>query len=230
MRNLIIMLSCVVIIGETSVAQSTTDRFYINGGSQAWAEFINAIYQYQGFKPGLVVLKDGQRFYKPLNYNKVRENIDFLDEKNDTFELADPTSVSTVVIGDDVYFFTPTCIRSLNKGKARFFIHEKIKVGDVQKVGAYGTTNSGSAIETVNRIDSYQQSYNLDLNEKIILSKTTKYYVEAGENQFLPATKKNILKAFSKDEALIKEFIKRNNTNFEKINDLIELGNYISGL
>jgi hypothetical protein len=219
-----------MLIGSTCIAQSSTNRIYINGGNQAWAEFINAIYLYQNFKPGLVVLKDGQRFYKPLNYNRVRENIDFINEKNDTLELADPTTVSTVVIDDDVFFFTPACVRSLNKGKARFFISEKIKVGDVQKVGAMGQPSAGTSIDTYQRIDSYQQSYDLNLNEKIILSKTTKYFVEAGENSFIPATKKNVLKTFQKDEAQIKEFIKSKNTNFENVNDLVELGNYISGL
>ena len=105
-----------------------------------------------------------------------------------------------------------------------------MKIGDNQKIGALGIPNSGSAIETVNKIESSQQTYNLDMNEVVILSKSTSYYIQTSTSEILPATKKNILNMFPENEDAVKQFIKTKNISFNKSEDLIELVKFLDDL
>jgi hypothetical protein len=64
----------------------------------------------------------------------------------------------------------------------------------------------------------------------LLISKTTNFYLEIAKNTIVPATKKNILQIFPKNEADINEFIKEKKINFSKEDDLVELTGYLSKL
>ena len=225
----VVYLSLLACFSQVCFSQTVTDRIYIKGGSSAYEEFLKTIYQYPAFIPGIVLLKSGQRFYKPLNYNKINAAIEFINEKNDTLTLAQEETVNTVIINNDVYFYTPACVRIIHNDKAKLYKYEKMKVGEVQKIGAMGIPNSGSAIESVSQIDTHERSYDIDINETIILSRAATYLVELPDHQFVPANKKNFLKAYPTAEGDIKEFTKSKNTNFNKESDLVELVTFLDG-
>ena len=147
-----------------------------------------------------------------MNYNKIAAAVEFINEKKDTLALADEASISLINISGDVFVYSPVCLRLLSSKKVKLFVYEKMKIGDKQKIGAMGIPNSASAIESVEKIDTYQRSYDIDLNETVILSTATSYLIQSATSEIVPATKKNILSLFSKNEDVIKEYIKSCNT------------------
>lgn len=229
MKKVVICLLPVLFVCTTVFSQAT-ERIYIKGGSARWEELNKAVYLYPEFVSGLIEMKNGARFTRPLNYNRILTTIEFIDENKDTLALADESSVSQIIIGDDVFLFTPACLKSVTKGKVKLYVHERMKVGDIQKVGAFGIPNSGSSIENIEQIQTSQRNYDLDVNETIILSKATYYMVETDKHEFVQANRKNILKAAPGKEDQIKEYLKTNNVNFNKKDDVVDLVNYISGL
>lgn len=219
-----------VILLSINAFSQNTERIYVKGGSNRWVELNKVIFLYPTFVNGLVEMKNGQRFTRPLNYNRILATVQFVNERNDTLAIADESAVSQVTIGDDVFIFTPACLRSLTKGKVKLFVHEKMKVGDVQKVGAFGIPNSGSAIENVDQVQTYQRNFDIDINETIILSKATYFMIETDKHDYLVANKKNITRVAPDKSNEIKEYLKTKNVNFNKQEEVVELVNYISGL
>src|SRR5687767_5328100 len=116
----------------------TTDRIYVKAGEDQWNRFLEAIYLYPAFKEGMVELKNGQRYLRPMNYNKVATTLEFISEKNDTMAFADESAVGHVKIGSDIFLFTPVCLRALSSKKVKLYVYERIKIGDKQKIGAMG--------------------------------------------------------------------------------------------
>jgi hypothetical protein len=208
----------------------TTERIYVKAGYDAWENFMKAIYLYPSFKEGMVELKNGQRFIHPMNYNKIAAAVEFINEKNDTLALADEASISLINISGDVFVYCPVCLRLLSSKKVKLYVYEKMKIGDKQKIGAMGIPNSASAIESVEKIDTYQRSYDIDLNETVILSTATSYLIQSPTSEIVPATKKNVLSLFSNNEDVIKEYIKSNKISFNNRGDLMKLVSFLDQL
>lgn len=206
-----------------------TERMYVNSGPDQWEKFMQAVYLYPAFKEGMVEFKNGQRYIRPMNYNRIAGTVEFISEKNDTVAFADEAAVGHVNIGGDVFVFTPFCMRFLSSKKVKLYVHEKMKIGDKQKIGAFGIPNSGSAIETVDRIDDNQRSYKLNLNETVILRKSNYYYIQTSTSEILPANRKNVANLFPDNEK-VKSYLKTKNVNFNKEADLRELVNFLDTL
>jgi hypothetical protein len=226
-RTYLILLT--LLFCSTAFSQTVIKRIYIKGGNAAYEELIKTIFLYPQFKPGIILYKNGQRYYKPVNYNCIESTIVYI-ENTDTLLLADESQVNTVIVDNDVFFFTPACLRIIYNGKVKLFKYEKMKTGDVQKIGAFGIPNTGSAIETVQQYDTYPQSYKIDVNETILISHAVTYLIDAGGDKYLPASKKNYLKVHSDKSNELQQFIKEKNINFNQEQDLLALVKYTEEL
>lgn len=224
--QLLLLLTAVYV---SSFSQNT-ERIYVKAGDDVMENFMKAIYLYPSFKDGMVEFKNGKRFMMPMNYNRIAATVEFINEKNDTLAFADETAVGHINIGGDIFVFNPLCMRFLSSKKVKLYVYEKMKIGDKQKIGAMGIPNSGSAIESVEKIDTYQRSYNINVNETVILSKSTSYFIQTATSEIVPANKKNVLNLFSKNEDAVKEYLKSKNISFNKAADLMELVKFLDEL
>jgi len=68
-----------IAFGACSFGQ-TTEGIYVKAGDDQWDRFLAAIYLYPDFKEGMVELKNGQRYLRPMNYNKVATTLEFISE------------------------------------------------------------------------------------------------------------------------------------------------------
>jgi len=228
-KPILLFISVLTFVTQLTYSQAT-ERIYVNSGPDQWENFMHTIYLYPSFKDGIVEFKNGQRFTRPMNYNKIAATVEFISEKNDTVAFADEASVGHVNIGGDIFVFTPVCMRFLSSKKVKLYVYEKMKIGDKQKIGAFGIPNSGSAIETVDRIEDNQRTYRLNTNETVILRKSTSYYIQTATSEIIPANKKNVMTLFSSNEEPVKGYFKTHNVNFNKESDLIELVNFLDTL
>lgn len=224
-------LLCVMLLSYCSVfSQTSTEHINIKGGTEAWDNFMKEVYLYPSFKEGILEYKNGKKYKSNFNYNKVIGTIQFISEKGDTLAFDDETAVKNVFIGDHVFFFGPACMQELvDAGKLKLVKNERLRIADKQKVGGYGIANSTGSIESVDRINSIDRKL-LDVNENLLLNKTTNYYIETESYKLVPASKKNFLSLFPSRENEIKEYIKNKQINFSSEKDLIDLTGYISQL
>ena len=187
---------------------------------------VKDIFRYEAFTSGKVYFKDGTAADARLNYNRVFEQMLFVDEKGDTLAMAAPELTQVVVIGKDSFYYGNEFFLEKEPiiGKAKMATRQLLKQIDKKTLGAYGSTNSDAANS------SFKQQYTIDgkaiqmkPGEGTLYSKTTEIYISDEFNHFLPLTKKNLELIFRQHLDGLKEFIKANDINLKKVDDVKRL-------
>lgn len=231
MKKNYFFLLCLAFFCVSVNAQTSTQRIYIKGGNTAWENFMKEIFMYPAFETGLVEYKNGKQFKSTLNYNKVLGTVQFIDEKGDTLAMNNEENISSVTIGNDVFRFEPECLLTLKaEEKASLYKREIVRIADKLKTGGYGIPNSTGTIQSIDRLDTRLTYNQVDLNESLLISKVTTFYIENQKGERLPASKKNILTLYWKDEDAIKAYIKSKNLDLAREGDLVSLTDFISKL
>lgn len=229
--NKIHLILCSLLLVSLSLsAQTISERIYMKGGVDMWDNLTKEMYLYPAFQPGVVKYRNGTRFDRLMNYNSMLGTIQFIDEKKDTLAIANEKAVETITIGDDVFIFHPGCLRILNPADSVHLLKSvNMRIADIRQVGALGKTNSSTAVETPNQVYTLKQSVQLDVNEVLLLSRATVYYIGTSDGKIVTADKNSILKLFPDRNNKIREFIRAENISFKKENSLLKLAAFLSG-
>jgi hypothetical protein len=187
------------------------------------------IFLYPSFQPGIVEYKNGQRFKSTMNYNKALGAIEFIDEKGDTLALNNEESISFINISGDKFIYAPMCLKIVQGNeKLALLKHETVKIADKHKTGSYGIPNSSGTIDAIDRLDTRLNYNQIEINESLLISKVTTFYIEDEKGEIFVASRKNVLNKFPKKEEAIKSYIKANNVDFSKEDHIINLVDFIS--
>jgi hypothetical protein len=220
-----------LLLSSIASSQTSTQRIYIKGGNDARENFMKEVFSYPSFEQGIVEYKNGQRYKSSLNYNKVLGTIEFIDEKGDTLAMSNEESISFINIGNDVYRFLPECMMELLKtDKAVLYKNEMVRIADKLKTGGYGIPNTAGTIETIERPTSKINYKQMEINETLLVSKVSTYYIENEKDEILMASRKNVLNLYPKKQDAIKSYIKEHNIDFTKEEDLKTLTEFLSTL
>jgi len=230
MKRLPVIILLVTLLPLSLLAQSVSERISLSGGDQLWVNLMQQMYLYPEFREGTVEYKTGERFKRMMNFNRMLSAVQFI-EKADTLAVANEQNVSQIIIGNDVFVYGPACMQAIATHKnVTLFKNEAMRIADVRQVGALGRTNSTAGIDTHNQLYNSISAYRLNVNETLLLNKTTTFYIRKENGEYVPASRKNVLKMFPGEGNAIKEFIDSKNIRFTKESDLVELTNYIAGL
>lgn len=179
------------------------------------------IYHYPGFVQGQVFLKDGTVATARLNYNRLLDEMQFIDPKGDTLSMASEQTIRFVALGADSFYFASGFVRRLSGGNnARLAIKQFWKVADNRKQGGYNTTSSLAASVPKGFFTAGNRMQRLNIGEDLVLEKAELYYFGNRNNRFLVAGKKNLLTLFPKSEKQITSFLNDNKIDFRKKEDL----------
>lgn len=210
-----------VIINSYVDAQDST-RFIVKAG-QTIQEVLKpeVLYRYPQFMPGKVYILNGTVAEAKLNYNRIIEEIQFIDLRGDTLSLADESTIRLITINQDSFYFDNGYLELIQDyAVVKMAIHERIRLADKQKIGAYGQTNTTVSIETTGGyLDSYKR-YNVVANENLILQREKHYYLSAKKGHYFLANKKNVLKEFGEHRKVLQEFLDKNDLNYRKEEDI----------
>lgn len=217
-------------IAFTSSAQTHRERVYIKGGPEFWDNLSAQMYLYPSFEDGTIVYKNGQKFQRRLNYNRMLGTVQFIDEKRDTLVIASENDVKSVKIGDGFFLFEPGCMQLIHDGRIKLLKSEKLEVTEPQQIGAMGIPTSTGGISSYNQIFTARGVYQLAINEVLVCRKMTSFFISADDKEPVPASRQNILKAAGAKQNEVKQFMNARKTNFDRESDLIDVMNYISGL
>ena len=187
---------------------------------------VRDIFRYEEFTNGKVLFRDGTSAEAKLNYNRLFEQMLFINEKGDTLAIAAPELASVIVIEKDSFFYGNEFYLEKEPimGKAKMATRQLLKEIDKKTLGAYGSTNSEAANS------SFKQQYTIDgkaiqmkPGEGTLYSKTTEIYISDEFNHFLPLTKKNLELLFHKNLEEVKDYIKTNDINLKRVEDVRKL-------
>jgi len=188
----------------------------------------SAIYRYPKFLDGKAYYKDGSVSRAPLNFNRITGEMEFIAPSDDTLALANEATINYLTIQRDTFYFDKVYIELIHSNaSAKLGKLEIIKLMDVKKEGAYGQMNSTSSITTMDSFHGARQSYKLIEKIDLTLQEETEFFIGDRDNNFSPAVKKNINKMFRQNASTIEPFMKENNIELTKEDDLIKLTDFL---
>ena len=192
---------------------------------------IRDLYQYPQFVSSKVYTKSGDSTVAKLNYHKLFDEMQFIDLKGDTLSIANAAMLRYIRINDDVFYYDyDDGYVKLIKDTNGIKLAEKqtFKVSGKTKIGAYDMANPTSAIDSYGSLIDQRGVYKLVPREDIILKKKTEYYFGDKYNRFVWATRKNLLQQFSKQSRTLSAYLKENNIDLNRIEDLEKLLQFLA--
>jgi len=181
----------------------------------------------------------GEVFYKgykgngKINYNMLLGEMQFL-ENDQVMALANVKDVVVLNIGNRRFYpfndkeFTEELIST---GKFQLRVRRRGNVAQHSKKGAYGMDSSTSAITSYSSISSDNRQYNLNVQEKVLISVNYFYYLVGTNGKYiLIKNVKTFTKQFPTFRAQIEAFAKERRTQFNNGEDLKALLEYCSNL
>ena len=192
---------------------------------------IKDLYQYPQFVYSKVFSKSGDSTMAKLNYNKLFDEMQFIDFKGDTLSIANAAMLRSIRINNDVFYYDNGYVK-LIKDTNGIKLAEKqmLRVAGKTKIGAYNMPNPTSAIDSYGTLIDPRGFYQLVPREDIILAKKTEYYFGDKYNRFVLATRKNLLRQFSKQSGTLNAYLKENNINLDSREDLEKLLQFLASL
>ena len=189
------------------------------------------IYFYPQFIYSKVLFKDGRVADPYMNYNRLYDQMLFINEKGDTLAMTDVKNIEFIVNDWDVFYYSGGYLRLIADDTVIKLAEKQIwAVADVRKMGTHNTPTNTVAITSVGYLSSRQdaaKSKELILNAETIIRKETQYYFGDKYNHFVRATKKKLLDLFPKEERKIENYLSENKVNFDKKDDLEKLCKFL---
>ena len=192
---------------------------------------IKNLYEYSQFIYGKVFFKPGDSSSGRLNYNRLLDQMQFIDFKGDTLNIADPGTIKSIRINSDLFYYDEGYVKLIKDSNTiKLAAKQTLRVVNKEKTGAYNMPSSTSAIDSYGSYMSEGKMYKLVPREDIVLKKQTQYYFGDKFNHFILANKKNLLRLYSKQEGSLNAYLKENNIDFTSQEDLEKLLQYLANL
>ena len=231
-----VLLLLVISIGYSDLSAQDSTLVTIKAGTRVRDVLTPAdIYYYPQFTNGKVFFRDGSKAVGKMNYSRLVDQMLFIDHKSDTLALANEKTIKFIAVDRDSFYFDEGYIRLISDyGDVKFAEKEIWVVADTRKIG---THNRSTTTVGVTSLSSYTdeaiagtKSYDLLINEDVVIRRETHYYFGDKYNRFAPAGKKRLLVLFPKEELSIENYLKENKVNFDKQDDLEKLAQFLSQL
>jgi hypothetical protein len=207
-----------------------SSRFVIKPG-QTIAEVIKPaiMYRYPEFKMGKAYIMNGTVASAKMNYNRVIEEVQFINLKGDTVSIANESTINMVTIGEDTFMFKTVYLEILQDlNVVKLAVRERLRLADRQKIGAYGQPTTSASIDTYESyLDGYKR-YNIVANEQLILVKENMFYMGTAKNNFFVAGKKQVLKEFAKYRIELMDYFNKKDVDFTNESEIRELCTFIA--
>ena len=192
------------------------------------------IFFYPQFIYSKILFKDGKVADPYMNYNRLYDQMLFINDKGDTLAVTDVKNIEFIVNDWDIFFYNGGYLRLVADDTVIKLAEKQIwEVADIRKMGTFNTPTNTVAITSVGYFSDGRdaaKSKELILNAETLLRKETQYYFGDKYNHFVRASKKKLMDLFPKDEQRIENYLKENKVKFDKKDDLEKLCKFLHQL
>jgi len=186
-------------------------------------------YQYSNFTKGRITLNDGRGYTCLFNLNFITGEMEFIQEK-DTLFISEKKDLHSIVIAKDTFYYHNAFLQIIRNDKLKVFISQRIGIMDILKKGAMGTINRSAASESYSYFTPDNNSYNLKIDEDMVLQKTADFYYSLPGKEFIQFNRKTIGKIVPGKDDIIKEYLKTNDIDLRSKVDILKLTDYLCTL
>lgn len=217
---------------STHVLAQGTTRVQVEDNEDLQAALKNDVYRFPTFQTGKVYLPNGRSQTALLNLNLLTDQIQFIDEHQDTLTILSPDALSHVEIDTSKFvYYNNGFLEMLQEyGHVLLAVSQKLKIADIQKEGAYGSKNSAASIASIGTGFTDKLRYTPKVYDDMLINLNQAFYLLDKEANVSLVNKRNVQKAFPEHKAEISAFIKEHKTNFKQEQDIRLLLTYINAL
>lgn len=187
------------------------------------------IFLHPQFISGYVFFRDDTKATALMNYNSLDDQMLFIEPKGDTLALKDEKNIKFITLDKDTFYYDEGYVRLIAGNNFVKLAEKRVwKVADIRKIGSHDRPANTFAVTSLRTLtDGFGRTYDLVLNEDLVLRKKARYYFGDQYNRFVPAGKKNLLLFFPKEQNSLVNYLKENKVNFDKKDDLEKLALFL---
>ena len=180
-------------------------------------------YVFDQFNPGTVKLKSGKSYKQNLNYNTITNEMVFVD--NGKFvAIASPESVDTIYISDRKFIpLNNKFYEVLVTGPMPLLAELTATVSEEGTSIGYGSTTTTSATSSYQSLIRDGGAYGLKLPDGFKVTPKQEFYILKDDKLERISNERQLAKIFPDKKDVIKDFVKKTNTNFSKSEDVAAL-------
>ncbi len=183
----------------------------------------SGVYRFRSFTTGSYSKHDGTTSSAKLNYNIFTGEMQYIGLNGDTLSIANSDEINFFKINDVVFFYRNGYKEVIADYNAlKLSVESDFKL-TFEQIGALGQPGGEAVVTNMSTYNSATSVYQLALNQNAVIKKRTTYYILNDNETPVIATKKNFLKIFSASKASINKYVKENNIDFNKQEDLKKL-------
>ncbi|MFV0332052.1 MAG: hypothetical protein ACK5KL_19865 [Dysgonomonas sp.] len=205
---------------------------FILTSTTVFAQQIETKFIFDEFKQGKLVNKRGDTYQALFNYDIINQRLMFISAADSTIlEIAEPNEVSYINIDGRIFEHIKgtSFYERMNIGDCVFYIQWKAKYMSKGKKGAYGTTSHTSAVGSIGMIENQGgQFLKLTTAEDFEVKSENLYYLKMKNNLKRFYSADSLAKLFKGHEEDIKEYVKKNNLDFNNLENIKAVVEYCS--
>ncbi len=194
--------------------------------------FKERMFVFEGFKPSVIKLSNGEVHEAMANISNISQNISIISENGDTININAEPLVQSLSSQGDLYVKQGKMYLQIlhTNGQVSVGLNRSMKITGDAVEGPYGLTNDVASfsikgsLEDLNNIVKINSSFFINYNYRETIFLLTK-------GRMLVANKKNIERLFPKErkEKKIESYIKDNNIRFVNNEDVLKLLTFLIG-
>lgn len=180
-------------------------------------------YAFGHFSPGIIKMKSGETYNRVLNYNVVTNEMIFKNNGK-YLAIANPENVDTVTIRQRKFIYLNNRFYEiLFNSKMPLLLEFTATVKEPGTPTGYGNTSTTASASSFKSLISAGGSYQLQLPDGYTVIPGYDYWIMKNGQLEKAGNERQLIKLFPRKKDAIKGFIKKNQTNFSKREDIIML-------
>ncbi len=182
------------------------------------------------FEQATVKLKNGKSYSAVMNYEKTEQQMIIL-RKDQYFLFKDQQAVDTILIGDRTFVPAETgFLEVLVNAPVSLYFQHKANLESEGSTVAYGSKTNSAGITHITTIFGKEGAIVLKIPDNYKVVDESSMWIGRNGSREKILNKKQFLKLFNDRKDDLSLFIKENNTNFGKADDMTRLVLYCNKL
>ncbi len=178
------------------------------------------------FQSGIITFQDGSYSRGPVNISTIEQRVYFIATNGEKQVLTNEDQVSRVSIKGRTFIKSKYGYVELlaTEGDIALGAVRRVSFFETEKKGAYGMVSQTTSVTTIGSLQQNGTMYTLGIDQNTPFKYSVSPYLYKNSRIYL-SNKKNFLKCFPDKKAEIEQYLKDNNVDFEKLEDVEALFN-----
>jgi hypothetical protein len=184
---------------------------------------VKGIYRFSSFNEGSIVFRNGIISGARMNYNIFFDEMHFVSQDGDTLALAAPVTVSFINLNGSRFYYSKGYIQAIDNFNGIILGFKQLLTAQQQRKEGYGRVHLSEGVNTYGFFTGDGQRFMTAENNEVQVFAKEYYFFGDADGGFLKSSKDYLYQHYPKHRAAIGEFLKTHHSNFNKLDDLLEV-------